>query len=191
MGQQHTEWIGVAPFLEEDLAFSSIGQDELGHAATPVRAGARTRRHRDHRRGCGRVGIPPKRRRLPVLPPRGGFSQRLGRSARAALGVRHVRSNALAASGRLVDPSPRCDRPSGPCERRRSTGCTPKLCSTGLPVSEARGRLLVALERVVPWCRACASRRGRGRRHSRGGAGRFYGRLPEPLAGAIAERFRA
>ena len=33
MGQQHTEWIGVAPFLEEDLAVSSIGQDELGHAA--------------------------------------------------------------------------------------------------------------------------------------------------------------
>lgn len=34
MGQQHTEWIGVAPFLEEDLAFASIGQDELGHAAS-------------------------------------------------------------------------------------------------------------------------------------------------------------
>ncbi len=33
MGQAHTEWIGVAPFLEEDLAFASIGQDELGHAA--------------------------------------------------------------------------------------------------------------------------------------------------------------
>ncbi len=33
MGQQHTEWIGVAPFLEEDLAFASIAQDELGHAA--------------------------------------------------------------------------------------------------------------------------------------------------------------
>lgn len=33
MGQQYTEWIGVTPFLEEDLAFSSIGQDELGHAA--------------------------------------------------------------------------------------------------------------------------------------------------------------
>ena len=32
MGQQHTEWIGVAPFLEEDMAFASIGQDELGHA---------------------------------------------------------------------------------------------------------------------------------------------------------------
>ena len=33
IGQQHTEWIGVAPFLEEDLALASIGQDELGHAA--------------------------------------------------------------------------------------------------------------------------------------------------------------
>lgn len=33
MGQQHAEWIGIAPFLEEDLAFCSIGQDELGHAA--------------------------------------------------------------------------------------------------------------------------------------------------------------
>ncbi len=33
MGQQHTEWIGTAPFLEEDLAFCSIAQDELGHAA--------------------------------------------------------------------------------------------------------------------------------------------------------------
>ena len=33
IGQQYAEWIGVAPFLEEDLAFCSIGQDELGHAA--------------------------------------------------------------------------------------------------------------------------------------------------------------
>ena len=33
MGQRYTEWIGVAPFLEEDLALASIGQDELGHAA--------------------------------------------------------------------------------------------------------------------------------------------------------------
>ncbi|MGD9701313.1 MAG: 1,2-phenylacetyl-CoA epoxidase subunit PaaC [Acidimicrobiia bacterium] len=33
IGQRHTEWIGIAPFLEEDLAFASIAQDELGHAA--------------------------------------------------------------------------------------------------------------------------------------------------------------
>jgi ring-1,2-phenylacetyl-CoA epoxidase subunit PaaC len=37
MGQRHTEWIGVAPFLEEDMAFASIGQDELGHATALVR----------------------------------------------------------------------------------------------------------------------------------------------------------
>jgi ring-1,2-phenylacetyl-CoA epoxidase subunit PaaC len=34
IGQQHAEWIGVAPFLEEDLAFCSIAQDEFGHAAS-------------------------------------------------------------------------------------------------------------------------------------------------------------
>ncbi len=33
IGQRHTEWIGLGPFLEEDLAFASIAQDELGHAA--------------------------------------------------------------------------------------------------------------------------------------------------------------
>ena len=33
IGQRHTEWIGLGPFLEEDLALTSIAQDELGHAA--------------------------------------------------------------------------------------------------------------------------------------------------------------
>jgi ring-1,2-phenylacetyl-CoA epoxidase subunit PaaC len=32
IGQRHTEWIGLGPFLEEDLALTSIAQDELGHA---------------------------------------------------------------------------------------------------------------------------------------------------------------
>lgn len=32
IGARHTSWIGIAPFLEEDLAFCSIAQDELGHA---------------------------------------------------------------------------------------------------------------------------------------------------------------
>ena len=32
IGARHTAWIGVGPFLEEDLAFCSIAQDELGHA---------------------------------------------------------------------------------------------------------------------------------------------------------------
>lgn len=32
LGQRSTEWLGMAPDLEEDIAFSSICQDELGHA---------------------------------------------------------------------------------------------------------------------------------------------------------------
>lgn len=31
IGARHTGWIGLGPFLEEDLAFCSIAQDELGH----------------------------------------------------------------------------------------------------------------------------------------------------------------
>jgi len=32
LGYRDTEWTGAAPVLEEDVAFSSIGQDEVGHA---------------------------------------------------------------------------------------------------------------------------------------------------------------
>ncbi len=32
VGQNHSWWIAVGPFLEEDLAFMCIAQDELGHA---------------------------------------------------------------------------------------------------------------------------------------------------------------
>jgi len=32
IGARHTNWIGLGPFLEEDLAFCSIAQDEIGHA---------------------------------------------------------------------------------------------------------------------------------------------------------------
>lgn len=32
MGYRDTEWTGAAPMLEEDVALSSIGQDEVGHA---------------------------------------------------------------------------------------------------------------------------------------------------------------
>ena len=31
-GYANSEWTGIAPILEEDLAFSSLAQDELGHA---------------------------------------------------------------------------------------------------------------------------------------------------------------
>src|SRR6476659_3658331 len=31
-GYANSEWTGIAPLIEEDLAFSSLAQDELGHA---------------------------------------------------------------------------------------------------------------------------------------------------------------
>ena len=32
LGWRESEWTGIAPLLEEDVAFSSIGQNEIGHA---------------------------------------------------------------------------------------------------------------------------------------------------------------
>jgi ring-1,2-phenylacetyl-CoA epoxidase subunit PaaC len=34
LGHRHSEWTGYAPHIEADIAFSSIAQDEIGHAAT-------------------------------------------------------------------------------------------------------------------------------------------------------------
>jgi ring-1,2-phenylacetyl-CoA epoxidase subunit PaaC len=33
IGFSDSEWTGIAPILEEDVAMSSLAQDELGHAA--------------------------------------------------------------------------------------------------------------------------------------------------------------
>ena len=33
IGHRHSEWTGYAPHIEADVAFSSIAQDEIGHAA--------------------------------------------------------------------------------------------------------------------------------------------------------------
>src|SRR3954464_10951445 len=32
LGYRNSEWTGIAPMLEEDVAFSSLSQDEIGHA---------------------------------------------------------------------------------------------------------------------------------------------------------------
>ena len=32
IGHRYSEWLGLSPFLEEDLTMASIAQDELGHA---------------------------------------------------------------------------------------------------------------------------------------------------------------
>jgi ring-1,2-phenylacetyl-CoA epoxidase subunit PaaC len=41
LGWRDSEWTGVAPFLEEDVAFSSIAQGEIGHARALYELAAR------------------------------------------------------------------------------------------------------------------------------------------------------
>jgi len=61
LGYRDTEWTGAAPILEEDVAFSSIGQDEVGHARlfyallhelTGVALDYRARRADEYRHAC-------------------------------------------------------------------------------------------------------------------------------------------
>ncbi len=43
IGWRDSEWTGIAPFLEEDVAFSSIAQNEIGHARALYELVARER----------------------------------------------------------------------------------------------------------------------------------------------------
>ncbi|HWH33626.1 MAG TPA: Phenylacetic acid catabolic protein, partial [Egibacteraceae bacterium] len=40
LGHRHVQWTGVAPHLEADLAFTSIGLDAMGHALVWYRLAA-------------------------------------------------------------------------------------------------------------------------------------------------------
>ena len=69
-----SEWTGIAPLLEEDVAMSSLAQDELGHAAAlygllgDARPTAGRRRHR----------LRPRAGRLPPRPAARPRPRRLG-----------------------------------------------------------------------------------------------------------------
>jgi ring-1,2-phenylacetyl-CoA epoxidase subunit PaaC len=41
LGWRNSEWTGIAPLLEEDVAFSSIAQNEIGHARALYEVAAR------------------------------------------------------------------------------------------------------------------------------------------------------
>ena len=41
IGWRDSEWTGIAPTLEEDVAFSSIAQNEIGHARAAYELAAR------------------------------------------------------------------------------------------------------------------------------------------------------
>jgi ring-1,2-phenylacetyl-CoA epoxidase subunit PaaC len=71
LGWRNSEWTGIAPFLEEDVAFSSIAQTEIGHARAWYELAAR-------RTGRGRVDAdalafdrdPDEYRCAPFVEPR-------------------------------------------------------------------------------------------------------------------------
>ena len=190
MGQQHTEWIGVAPFLEEDLAFSSIGQDELGHAALlyelvleldGIEITDETvdelayRRNADDYRSCHLV--------------EGSVSDW------AEALVRHwVYDTFEAMRWQLVVDSsiPRLGTIAQRALREEAFHRmhADALLDRLLPVSDARGRLLVALEGVLPLVPGlCEPAAGEAAAIAEGVAAGSAADLAESLAGAIVERF--
>ena len=63
LGWRDSEWTGIAPFLEEDVAFSSIAQNEIGHARALYELLPRP----DDR---GRARVRPRARRVPLRAAR-------------------------------------------------------------------------------------------------------------------------
>ena len=59
IGFSDSEWTGIAPMLEEDVAMSSLAQDELGHARPCTSCWPRWPTTARRRRGWPSIGHPP------------------------------------------------------------------------------------------------------------------------------------
>ena len=63
LGHRNSDWTGLAPILEEDIAFSSLAQDDLAHAqvvyelAATVDRGCPARRIRRFARDAGNDAV--------------------------------------------------------------------------------------------------------------------------------------
>ena len=99
IGYWDSEWTGIAPMLEEDVAMTSLATDELGHARafyTLLGELDRSRPRRDRLRPSGR-GVPAR-------PDRRPSADRLGVLDRPALAVRHRRRGPARGARRVVVP---------------------------------------------------------------------------------------
>ena len=171
IGHRHTEWIGVAPFLEEDLAFASIGQDELGHGIALYDLLRRRRRRPS--------ALPPHARsggRLVELPCRLGHAP-----ARHWLYDRAERHRGEARRGHAVVPelggiAERALREEEYHRRTPTTSSTGRPCSVVARPENSRARMIQSLERVLPYGgrvrTADVRARGPGRRRGRPPLGR-------------------
>ena len=190
MGQQHTEWVGVAPFLEEDLAFSSIGQDELGHAALLYELVLEL------------DGIEPTDTAVDLLAygrPSGEYRcchlVEYGTEDWAEALVRHwvydafetMRWQLVAGSSlpRLASIARRALREEA-FHRRHADALLDKL----LEAPEARKRILAALEAIAPMVPGlCEATAGEARAVAERATAGATADLLEPLVRAIDERF--
>ena len=129
LGWRDSEWTGIAPFLEEDVAFSSIAQNEIGHARADLRAAGGRRRRARVRPRAGRV---PRRRRSSSFAscPTGR-----GRSRAASSTRRRTRSGSSGSSAPTTPTSPG-SRPRSTA-RRSTTACTRRCGRTGSRTSRA------------------------------------------------------
>ncbi len=97
IGFSDSEWTGIAPLLEEDVAMSSLAQDELGHAAALYGLLGELTGTRP-----GRARLRPRAGRLPPLPAARPRPRRLGDDDRPPLPVRHRRRRPPRGAGRRV-----------------------------------------------------------------------------------------
>ena len=88
IGFSDSEWTGIAPMLEEDVAISSIAQDELGHAQALYQLLADVL---DDGRDADAHRLRPPAGGLPPRPAARPSARRLGRHDRPPLPVRHRR----------------------------------------------------------------------------------------------------
>ena len=141
LGWRDSEWTGIAPFLEEDVAFSSIAQNEIGHARALYELAARDLGGDADSLAFDRR--PEEYRCAPLVQAR--LVRRLGRHDRAPLPLRDGRRDP--ARGAEVART----TPSSPGSRRRSTARRSTTASTPRCGSKLREepRFLDALDRAV------------------------------------------
>ena len=148
LGFSDSEWTGIAPILEEDVAMSSLAQDELGHAQALYGLLADLVARRPHR---GRARLRPPAGRLPARPVAGSSARRLGARDRPSLPLRHggfLRLGALASSAYapLADLVGKLRRE----ERYHVMHATTWFERLATADGEPRERLLAALELLGP-----------------------------------------
>ena len=136
VGWRDSEWTGIAPTLEEDVAFSSIAQNEIGHArALYELAAVELGTDADalaFDRAAGRVPLRAARRAAPARTGRTTIARRYLYEE-----ADRVRLDALHAVA--TTPSSRGSRRRSTA-RRSTTGCTPSCGRRACATSRASRR---------------------------------------------------